>query len=271
MAHHLFVVEGPHDAALLGKVAGELGFVQAEKQSELAATPFSVLIPRIYPADKKGKLGHTVAHPDFYRRKASAGDDWLILAVARGDTALVEKFATTLIELPKAFSSAVIIADADLHPAANRFESVLAELVGEIARWNADGQEGMPSILPTQAGIPAIGDPVVAVYVWPDNNDPGNLEDLLLACGAAQFAELTNLGHQTVAAVGAMRPSATVDLKEFNKYRQKATVGIVGSVLHPAASRAVVISKGNWLPPPETAPLSLTMLRNFLLQIVGPA
>ena len=81
------------------------------------------------------------------------------------------------------------------------------------------------------------------IYVFPDNCNPGTLEDLLLEAAQTQFPEL--LDPATDYIEGVDRKTYT-ELKNLSE-RKKAIVGCICNVLRPGKANQIAVSDTKWI------------------------
>ncbi len=242
----LVVTEGPHDEALIGRIAKQcLGFVDQRKKSEVD-TYWDKTIPTSFP--RNDDLRMRMAVPAFYWN--SQAQVSLAIVFGGGEAEIAQQALDTMVVLPKQVDALGIVVDADGGQVAQRFATVKADLTAA----------GLPS--PLQAGAIIAGPPKCGVYVLPDNATHGTLEDVLLDCASARYPTVLQAAEQLVAAVAGMGLSA-VELKPFNKPAgpKKTKVGAIGSILKPGASSQVTIANDDWI---CTATLQLPRVAGFV-------
>ena len=90
--------------------------------------------------------------------------------------------------------------------------------------------------------------PALGVYILPDNQTPGTLEDILLAGAEVNYSQLRSTADQYLRTIDQSRLS-TEDMKEFNKPagRRKAHVGSIASILKPGRAIQNSIQDNRWL------------------------
>lgn len=238
------VVEGPHDvefACRLLKDRAKLSRVAREDQLE---AQLRHLVPKKFPHD--GDLLKRVPVPTFLQ------NDELAIAVhsAGSDSKLANCLRDTFSLLPiEDFSAVGVLIDSDSKqlPAA-RHASLLAEL------------NGSSLSLPDQPGVVVKGKPRSGVYVLPDNQALGTLEDLLLACGEVAYPDHLQAARDFLAAAMPHCPKPSHKDLHLPAGQKKALVGAVATLLRPGKAVQVSIQDNDWL---GTESLKLAQLQQF--------
>lgn len=264
----LFVVEGPQDCAVLGRLLSHSGLTLLQKKIDLdafwaPAVPLSVL-----DSDKL-ELPPRLQVPSFFQNATHS----VAILVTGGDSGLVRQLNITLKLLPDwkdELGTLAIFLDADNKAPLERWRKFCDDAK----------KQSLPLALPELPGEVA-GTPRAGGYVFPDNKAGGTLEDLLLAAGGIAYPALLHLAREYVERVdlgtgvitGALPdslssavPLTAKDLDKLKKPsgRNKAILGTVGSILRPGKAVQNTIADNRWL---EGATLDLPMtrsLRDFL-------
>lgn len=249
MKHAYFVVEGPHDVEVVGRLLGERGY--RRRRDFAGLDPYwGRLVPRTFPID--GDLLRRVPVPVFFDTM-----DWSVAVhSAIGVHAVGKTVRTSLLALGPLDGLGVVI-DADYEVSARQ-------------RW-----EALRATIPVDdcgeaPGIVGTGSPRAGIFVLPDNARAGTLEDVLLACAEKTYPKL--LGSVRLLVDGLdLRDGETfrdkADRSDFEKPsgRAKAIVGCVGSVLRPGKSIQVSIQDNRWLRDAEALALAeVNALRGFV-------
>jgi hypothetical protein len=102
------------------------------------------------------------------------------------------------------------------------------------------------------------------VFVFPNNQTVGTLDELILACGADSYASALDCADRYLDdAVGAFTPE---ELKEFRKPagRLKAMLSAVGAILGPGKSIQMSIENNRWVVTDVPGPEALQQVVAFL-------
>jgi hypothetical protein len=140
-----------------------------------------------------------------------------------------------------------ILADADFEQSARKqFDSLVEKMARELA------DSDLELDLPSQPGVLTADPPRLGIFVLPNNQTQGTLEDLLLACAEKAYPSLL------ASAKAWIEPLDTADhvvfpkredRREFSKPagKAKAIAGCVANVLKPCKSIQVSIQDNEWL------------------------
>jgi hypothetical protein len=228
------VVEGPHDMEFAYRLLSPLGFSRIRMERDLDEF-LRPLIPRSYPPD--GDLQKRMPIPLFLRSTTH------VIAVhsAIGDSRLVETVDETreTLDLAGRFSELTgvgIMLDSDRHvPVEQRYEAIREAMLSK----------GFS--LPVTPGSISGNTPRLGVFVLPDNQSTGNLEDLLLECATLQYPDLLPTARAHVDAAKAC-DGIRGDGEDLSKlaYYNKAIVGTIASVLRPGKAVQTSIQDNRW-------------------------
>lgn len=259
MRYSYLVVEGPHDVEFVGRLLRLFGFGRIRLSKDLAPL-WEPLTKLSFPHD--GDLTKRMPVPAFFQRPDYA----IAVHSADGETRLVQTLQENLVTLKPKLALAQITgiglmldADAELAPRA-RWANVL-----ELAKKLLPGLP-LPAS-PGESGSPSPGLPRCGGFVFPDNEDAGTLETLLLECGAQVYPSLYRDAVAYVDRLDIKNPTlGSDDLKQLNKPagRHKAIVSTMASVLRPGKSITVSIADNRWLEGPALSLPRIQATREFL-------
>ncbi len=250
--HSLIVVEGPTDEAFVGRILRKrLGLELNLKLNELDQF-WEKAVPKNFP--HMGDLKKRVPVPSFYFNEQASVAIVCAGSVDRVPEAIVDHldFLTNR-DIPVG-----VFIDADNQSPATKVAAMTASIVEEGIHW--------PS------GPPGSIDPTTArgIFVFPDNQTTGTLEDLLLLCGDKDYQSGIVSAKQWVTSVAAVLPKS--ELGEYRKPagHKKALLGAIGNVLGPGKSFAMSIENNKWIGQEANDPPQLKLPIDFLRQIVLP-
>jgi len=239
-SYALIGVEGPQDQAFVGKVLKLLGF-QSFNGQESELEPFwRNFIP---PYPRQGDLYKRLDMPSIW------WNDTLSVAIYSGEgSKLGRNVKATFANHPEYKTDIAafgIVADSDKkHP-------------DTVARdYSQQFQNDFPGF-PNQAGFCQQGPPRTGIYVLPDNQQQGVLDNLLCECGNVVYPEVMNcaLAYLNELSEGHKNHWGPFDDK-------KALVATVVSVLKPGKTNTTSIADNNWVS--EQTQQQVPALANFI-------
>jgi hypothetical protein len=247
MPNYAIVVEGAHDASFLGQLLKARGFTAATKLS-LVPVDWQVLFPKSFPMDGE-TLERVMRFPEIFAREDSvvgittAGSDNRLISTLRS---VIDAMGTSRLE------GIAVFIDVDKHDAATRFTSVQKQITAMNNAALEEGEPGYPIVVPRKAGVMEDGSPRVGVFLFPDNNRPGALEDILVACAETNHPEIASAAIALVVNIDKACPAGQADLKHLRSGmgKGKATVGTIANLLKPGASVASSLAQTSWLAHP---------------------
>jgi hypothetical protein len=226
------VVEGPHDVAfairLIQAARADLSCVQ---RIELLDETLRKLVPDKFPHG--GDLLKRVPVPTFLQ------NDDLAIAIhsAGGDSKIAACLEDTfLIIESKEFSAVGIVLDSDSTILPQARHTNLLKLV-----------ESLTVKFSCVPGELFKGPPRTGIYVLPDNQAQGTLENLLLECGAVAYPEQLNAAKAFVDGVFSVCTGKAFSDLRAPAGRNKAVVGAVAGLLRPGKAVQVSIQDNGWL------------------------
>lgn len=144
-----------------------------------------------------------------------------------------------------------------------------APIPDTFARLKADIQAvGLPG--PDQPGMVNHGAIRTGVFIFPDNHNPGTLENLLDDCAALVYPELRERAQQFTAGA-ATATHTSDDRKEFDKPagKMKVTMGCIANFLRPAKAIQTSIADNRWLCEESLALPNIAKLHAFLTDLIS--
>jgi hypothetical protein len=237
MENYLFIVEGAHDIAFLGKILDMLKFKEV-KQIKGLSTLMERFVPSTFPFTKD-KLGIFNVVPFFYKNK----DKHVAIINANGECNILNKLDQLLSEIElnkiKDINHIVIFADGDLKNRAEKIESIL-NVDFDDKEYEFLDKNDLDAINP-KVNINNMFEIKLDYYIFPDNMSAGRLENIIieairitdesLLINAEKYIYGVDMGYK-------------VSWDKTNSQEEKAKIGIVGNILCPgAANSAVLYSK----------------------------
>jgi len=227
------IVEGQHDIAFVARLLRAFDIKQVNKKSLL--DPFwDVLIPKTFPV--QDDLLKRVPVPAFFENATHS----IAVHSAQGITRLAETLDETLSLINRErFASYGFLLDADQQQDPNeRFDALITELKSH--------QVNVPTSL--HLGEVAGGNPLFGVFILPDNQSQGTLEDVLLQTAQINYAHLSSAAQAYIQAINESQLTHD-DLDEFKKPagRKKAHISSMASILKPGKAIQNSIQDNRWL------------------------
>lgn len=258
------IVEGPHDSSVVARIIRKngLGFSPVSLRNKV--DPYwDNLIPKSFPQEnEKGEpeFGR-VQVPDFLKN----ADQMVAIQTAGGITKLPSLLKDDLELLGTHNPDAIgIIIDADSGTAADAYTALIAALKETGLKFAA------------KAGEVTTGPPRVGVFVLPDNNRNGTLEDTMLESASSAYPQLLPLAETLVTRVRQSLDTITnwlplLECDDFNKPAgmNKTRVSVLGAVIKPTSAIGNSYRQQNWITT-ETLKLPLLgQLSAFLTTLIG--
>lgn len=232
MSHFLFVVEGVHDVEALGCLLRRRDFTRVKTIEDLDDY-WEKLVPRTYPI--RGDLLSRVSVPAFFTKPP----DTAAICSAVGLEKILQVVQASLLGLPLAPQAVCIILDADTEKSPTTRWETLKNGLGE---FDFGAQPGHVAGKDCRAGI----------YVIPDNQSPGTLEDILLECAEAAYPKLLAMATKFVDPIEATDTAIFLSASERQDFKapagkKKAKAGCISNILRPGKSIQVSIQDNRWL------------------------
>jgi hypothetical protein len=238
MPYGYMVVEGQHDLEYVGRLLKAHGMERTRRIEELESF-WNPLVPRTFPY--QGDLLKRVPVPVFFRGNTFS----VAVQAAEGDVRLTQSVEETLLVLPGnegGFLSWIgVLLDAD-H---KHNMSALARF-----RNLRNGLVNLGIEVPELPREVSRNSPRCGIFVLPDNDSAGALEDILIECGDAVYPQLMDGARTFLSHVDSVRPTVLRrELGEFDRVsgRNKALVGCVMQVLKPGKASQVSIQDNRWI------------------------
>lgn len=254
MVRYCYIVaEGPHDIEFLIRLLKPRGLNRVTQFDALDEF-WKPLIPRTFPVD--GDLLKRVPVPMFLK----SPDVSVALHSAIGITRLAKTVEETwaLITASQVFGLGVILDADDEETPPVRFQKLSAELA----------QTGLT--LPPTPGVVTKGAPRCGIFIIPDNETSGTLEDILLDCAQVNYPDLLKKATNYIDNIDATQLDKD-DLRDFRKQagKKKAVISSITSVLKPGKALQVSLQDNRWLDGAAMDLPQLQTLQRFLEEILG--
>lgn len=242
MKNFLIVVEGAHDIAFLGKILKNMNFKEMKHVNEIYPA-LKKLIPNSFPFTED-KLNIFNFVPFFYKKD----NQQVAIVNANGEQNILNKIENILgeytIEEIKQINKILIFADGDLKNRVEKIESIL-DIDFLQKEFEFLKREDLYLENP-RVDICGKFDIALDYFIFPDNESPGRLEDIILE--AIKFNE-RDLLDITNSYLDEICPSYKINWNSANSKEEKSKIGIIGNILVPGAGNTALIhsDKINWL------------------------
>lgn len=249
------VAEGIHDSRAVAKFLELKGYREGKKCSQIPEQ-LQPVIPRKYPWRSGGdELSWIVPHPSFFYKE----NHWILVSNANGESNLGRDLTENLIALRGQFLrqslvAVAVIADADTKAVPEKYDGIDSRIHRCFsAREDLIFDPKKPNeIVVNGKRIP------LYKYIFPNNNDKGTLERLIIDGGKTAYPDLLARAEDYVS-YAKTRAVCADTLKNFNE--DKATVGIVSNMLRPGKANQVSIHDDEWIS--ETSILEVSSHSSF--------
>lgn len=266
MRYYLIVTEGHQDIEFLIRLLKIYGVKNVSQESKL--DPFwKILIPRSFPIDDD--LKKRVPVPIFVQNS----DVSIALRSVNGVKNLAKILIADLAKLDSLqLDSIAIILDADSEEIPQiRFNKLMEELTEKFNKQKKSLSVTLPlenlqlgEVKEKSARSPAFG-----VFILPDNQHQGTLEDILSECARENYANLYDLAIQYINNID-RKQLTEEDLKELNKPtgENKAILSSIVSILKPTRTIQVSLQDNRWIDDKTLNLPSIQLIKEFLDKII---
>lgn len=248
MQYAYFIVEGHHDIAAIGRVLKYYHFKKIRLMSELDEY-WKRTVPNKYPHNDN--LLERMPVPEFFK----SNDISLAIISANNKDQIPGRFRATKSNIDADKLVAVgLFCDADLDFAkecCSNLSSCIVDPWFEVLE--IPGQ--------VYGECPRIG-----VYVFPDNNTRGTLEDVLLRGAEVAYPTLLSYAREYVEKVEHCYKSLWRGADG-----QKVIVGCVGNILSPGKSNQVIIQDNDWISEKTLNIEPIKALNDFICNLLNLA
>lgn len=234
MRNYLIVVEGAHDIAVVEKLLKLNGINKRIASAESLPKVWKRTIPSVFPFTE-GKLDRITPIPSFVMNDdvsvaiKNAGSDTEIMNV------LQQMLDTMSYEEKDHLDAIMLLCDADEDTADKKRRKMLASYIEKddfiIEEHNKDILLDLDvKKVPTY------------IYIFPNNEEEGNLENLLLEAAEEVYPELLALASDYVKQASEFQ--AILKKPQFEK---KAKIGCIVNTMKPGKANQVSILDDEWI------------------------
>lgn len=237
----LLLVEGPHDLEFCARFLKPIGFSRIQQYEVLKERhPFWLpLVPERWP--QRGDLLARHPVPVFF---SNPNGQSVAIINAVGLSKLATRMGIDLAVLSSLPDSIGIVLDADDAGAPKERHTQLLKAFAVRPEPETSSLK-----LPEEPGQISDGPPRCGVFIMPDNESKGTLEDLLLEAGRQNYPALCDAATDFVQSMDNVQGFTADDLAEFSKPagKKKATISSMASILKPGKAIQVSIQDNRWL------------------------
>jgi hypothetical protein len=251
MKYAYLVVEGPHDVEAIGRILKKHDFKRIENEGSLDDY-WSPMIPRNFPID--GDLLRRVPVPTFFQKEGYS----VAVHVAGGVNKIPKTLRLTLLNLNNSaekdnLSAIGIFLDADKTLAIECCKEICGK-ISDVPEFSRIKKPGKVEIMDQRIGV----------FVFPNNNDDGTLENVLIECAEVVYPNLLSAASNYI---------RSIDLSFKQKWGQsdesKVIVGCIANVLRPGKSNQVSIQDNEWISQSTEHLSSVRKLNQFIIDLLG--
>jgi len=250
-------VEGLHDAEFIARLLRMAGFKHVKLKADVCPELKGLTDLKFPVADD---LTRRIPVPYFYETASHA----VAIHSSEGESRLAKNTIESLDTIGAPVAAVGFVMDDDTAPSPS---ARLLELQRQV--W----QQPKPPqfMLPTSLGSGGIvtGPPKTGVYILPDNQGVGSLEDVLLECAGINYLYPTISASRYLASLDHSNLSAD---EQKNLQRgsnpRKAHVASLVSVLRPGKSTQVSIHDNRWLDGNAMNSPGVAAFRSFLRDLL---
>lgn len=247
-----FIVEGVHDSAALGRYLKRknISLIRKIEQVDLF---WERIIPKSFPFN--GDLLKRMPVPMFYSNEQYS----IAIQTAGGDSGIVKAFDSLLNLDYEHLTGVALFCDADTKPAEQCFNDLISRMLNEV-------DEEYHSIFKEAVfGEVTLGSPSFGVYIFPNNECEGTLENLLLEGGEIVYSDLMASAKEYV-----KRISLDYRQKHWSiSSEPKVLFGVMANALKPGKANQVSIQDNQWISEETITTNSQSRLNDFLEQLLN--
>jgi hypothetical protein len=230
MQHYLWLVEGPHDIEFTGRLLAHMGYSRLRRKSDVDRFWYNA-IPTKFPfADD---LEERMPTPVFYRLDSRM----VAIKTAVGVERLANEAAETIKVIGETPAAVAFFLDADSKLAVDQYDTLTTNVM----------RKANLALSPKPGEIIA-GPPRCGAYVFPDNNTPGTLGDILSQCADVSYRGLMYQSRKLVGDVNRNELTQT-ELVGLSKPAgvTKAALCCAATILKPAQTIQASIRSDRWV------------------------
>lgn len=235
------IVEGQHDLEVIGKILS-FNSIERVRESIKVDSFWQKLIPKNFPPD--GDLMKRVPVPAIFQDEEKKFS--IAVHEAIGESKIVELLSGSIenLDLLDNIIGLSILTDSDDKNAKDKF-NFLVKSLGQNDNTKSINWSDTCGIVSKHRNINT------GIYVFPDNDKQGTLEDILLKCGQYSYPLLFHESKKFVdnSSKENIIKEYNKELKDFKKPagKNKAIISCVGNIFKPGKSIQVSLKDNKWI------------------------
>lgn len=251
MKYAYLVVEGPHDVEAIGRILKQHDFKRIENEGSLDDY-WSSIIPRNFPID--GNLLRRVPVPTFFQQEGYS----VAVHVAGGWNKISKTLRLTLLNLNTTadknnLAAIGVFLDADKIPA-NECCKAMCDQISDVPEFSRIKKPGQVEIIDQRVGV----------FVFPNNDDVGTLENVLIECAEVVYPNLLSAASDYINSI-----DSSFKERWGQSDESKVIVGCIANVLRPGKSNQVSIQDNEWISQSTEHISSVRKLNHFIIELLG--
>ncbi|XKE95407.1 hypothetical protein LG326_03480 [Metaplanococcus flavidus] len=233
--YYYFIVEGVHDTAAIWRYIKLMNLNKVLNSDEVDEF-WERTIPKNFPHNKE--LRKRVPVPTFFKNEEIS----LAVQSAGGDGELIRSMnSITNIDYAE-LSGIAIFCDADQKMASDRFNEVYKKLLDEVVN-----EELLEIIEGTELDNFKKGQTNFGVYIFPDNENNGTLEDLLIEGAEISYKELLDSARVYVDTAKNIEATYIREARWSISSEKKVLIGVMANILKPGKANQMSIEDNKWI------------------------
>lgn len=234
MRNYLIIVEGAHDIAVIEKLLRLDGVDEKIQNEQNLPDVWKHTIPSVFPF-QDGRLDRITPIPSFLKNS----DLSVAIKNANSDTEIMvvlQQIMDAMLVREKAqLHGIMLLCDADCKKAEEKISGILG---------NYEKKDDFQIDINEDEILLDIKIKTIPIYtfVFPDNENEGNLENLLLETAQVAYPQLLRLAEEFVNEAAKIKPKLNKE-----QYAKKAKVGCIANVMKPGKANQVSIADDEWV------------------------
>ena len=240
MKQYIFLVEGSHDLAVIGKILLSIGYKELKNIEEISEN-FRELLPKKFPFKGEGNLDIFNIIPSFFRNKKENKE--IVIIVSRGETNHFEKLDRALDSFERKdiqqLQKIIVFSDSDTLEIDKKIEEILRNNFTEKEEFENFNKKDIEN---RKINL-IIKEVDVEFYIFPNNEEIGRLENLIFEGIKKYDGQLLEETENFINSVDSKYKSKwSIE----NSQRDKTIIGVVGNILSPCNSAPVFLRNLKW-------------------------